>query len=83
MTAQEAILAIMGIVVAVGVLVYVKHESAPAKTQELVKTCKAPLFRKPTEYVTRDQDGKLWYTHNDVHVPVADGTNLNTICSLG
>jgi hypothetical protein len=70
----------LGLISIVAVIANEKAESPEPKSGfEIVRVCKAPLFRRPTDYVGK-KDGKLFYVTRHGALPVADESQLKEIC---
>ena len=66
------------------VLLLVNYFSQPliAPSEQVVQVCKGPLFRRPKEFIVRDEHGQLFYVNESAHIrqPLDASTAISKVC---
>jgi hypothetical protein len=50
--------------------------------EQVVQVCKGPLFRRPKEFIVRDEHGQLFYVNESAHIrqPLDASTAIGKVC---
>jgi len=50
--------------------------------EQVVQVCKGPLFRRPKEFIVRDEHGQLFYVNESAHLrqPLDASTAISKVC---